>query len=422
MTLWGLVLAAADEFARALNRFPEQAMGLLGLFLGVAAAVVAYASAAENSWAQTAFGWISLFSGAWLSWFAFRNVRRFVVQRRRETRDFQKDVSKFRAVLGSAKSPIVGAFAKRALESVVTLYCGTRVPLVVADQRDGQSVFRQVVTAADPAWADGAVRELAHRAKAMATAWNEQHNEAEIRANVSHALVFDPDLPDTYNQGLNEIRCTGTDYVRYRSVLEFLRDSPPDRSPMISVPIVLGSGGFLVYPDDGEVVVQRRSAAVDTQPKKLHVFGGNFEPDIKVPGLGHDLDLRSNAAREIAEESRALINVDDCVVALHKERTIQSQMGERAEWAAHSRFLPAHFLGIVLTKAERARLKGSAEGEPHPIVLTNLVSSLRDTGNWVPAAWLTIMLWLYLGAPCQGGQRFMSSWRARRMFKDVLRK
>jgi hypothetical protein len=358
-----------------------------------------------------------------LLWTLVVGLRKVFVSNALDSLDFEKQVANFQAELRRAKSPTISSFAGKALGSVQTIYCGKRIPNVVPapENHDVPSVLQQVVAGLEPNSAEEARRQILERAKSRATAWDDNTCRAQVRANVAHALVFDRDLPSRYVQALNEIRYFKSDYIYYTSILQHIATLKGEDAAKAQVPMILGSGGFLVYPRGGEVVIQRRSSGVDIAPGKLHVFGGNFEPDLHIPGLGHDFDLKSNAAREIAEESRAILSVDDCIVVLHKEDFASNQGVEGGDWKSRAKYLPAHFLGVVLSDLERSRIMGSSEGQTEIVHRRDLVATLRETKDWVPGGWLTVMLWLYLGAPCQGGERFVWAWQARRMFKQVLR-
>jgi hypothetical protein len=404
------------------GRIPKEIVGIMSLLLGLAAAIGSYFSAAQPNMVQTVLFWLALPFLALLVLVILDLLWKWNAVRRISKLNFEQQAAEFCAELRGATSPTVAAFAKSSLGSVKILFCGNRVPTLmeVPAPREARSVFPRVVAKLEPTTTANAKRFLSERARALATAWDEQRDQAQIRANVAHALVFDDELASDYTQGLNEIRFVESDYIQLRCILELAATLNAEDLAKIQIPMVLGAGGLLVYPQKGEIIFHDRSANVDTQPGKIHVFGGNFEPDIKIAGLGHDVDLKSNAVREIAEETRAIVNVDDCLVVLFRENADPAEVKPGAEWKRFARFLPAQFLGVVLTERERARILGSTEGKTEVYKNSELVAKLRNTKNWVPMGWLTVMLWLYLGAPCQAGERFMSPRKARRMFKEVL--
>jgi hypothetical protein len=242
------------------------------------------------------------------------------------------------------------------------------------------------------------------------------------QVDTAHALVFDEDIADA----AGAYRFYATRYATLCALLQIIDAENSEHD--VSIPRVLGAGGLIVCLETREVIFLRRAKSKTMHPGRLHVFGGNLEPDPHEMGeFGRDRDLKGNAIREISEESSAQIK--DFVGALvfaHKEiadpaiHDKDERGGDR--WKRLMRNLPVHHCGVLVDRVQRDKMETheTLEGNPEPISIGDLERRLRDADDWVPAGWYTTMLWLWMGAPVQGPRALISEREAHAIAARIL--
>lgn len=229
---------------------------------------------------------------------------------------------------------------------------------------------------------------------------------AEIRVNTAHALVPEGNISQSFDNSVTEIEFIKGDYAALRTLIENLSEDE-------FVPRTLGAGGLLVSLEQ-EIYLLNKG---NLEKPLFHVFGGNFEPNLNIPGMSYDRSLSLNAEREIMEECGCTLNVDDSLFIVHRENSSPDKKG----WASRQSYLPVHYMGVVIPKDQLKMMRGSPEGKIHKIKMCDLADSMSNLDHWIPAAWLTVITWLYLGAPCQNGKPVFSKSDARKQFEAILR-
>lgn len=230
------------------------------------------------------------------------------------------------------------------------------------------------------------------------------------RVNTPHAFVLDEHLRSGYQTSVDEICYFNGSYNLLTAIAEAAA------THNVEVPRVLGAGALVVCPQSDEILLLNK--ALPSQTPVYHVFGGNFEPRLRLPGASYDLDLEVNAQREVIEESGLAVSVHGCAYVMHLETANRKLAG----WEARQRFLPLHFLGALIDQDQLKELRGSEEGSVKTIRFEVLAEELSRIEQWIPAAWTTVMLWLKLGAPCQDGRPVMARKAALQTYKSVMKR
>ena len=132
--------------------------------------------------------------------------------------------------------------------------------------------------------------------------------------------------------------------------------------------------------------------------------------------MSYDRSLSLNAEREIMEESGCTLNVDGSLSIVHRENTSPDKTG----WAAKQNYLPVHHVGVVIPKDQIKTIRGSSEGNVHKINICNLGKKMSNLDHWIPVAWMTVMTWLYLDAPCQNDKPVFKKSDVREQVKIIL--
>lgn len=255
----------------------------------------------------------------------------------------------------------------------------------------------------------------------LLTSWDTESNSPTISVNTPHALVFDDELESGILQNESLIPAVKADYS---TLLALLNNINRHRAVgPFQVPRILGAGGLVVYQPKGEVLLQVRNNSDNSG--KLHVFGGNFEPNLKLPGQSFDANLKLNAERELHEETGAVLSVEGAMLLIHKERPGSFGGADKSTASDLAKaHLPIHFLGVSLDQAQYDRVLEiraiHAEGRVIFLSLEELKEKLLQPGQWVPAGWVTVMFWLFIGAPCSGGRKTFSSRKAKATFREIL--
>lgn len=160
-------------------------------------------------------------------------------------------------------------------------------------------------------------------------------------------------------------------------------------SPVQSPPRVLSANALVVCDELRLIMLHRRSKDSATYPGCLHTVGGGYWP----PGFdgreGDGLDLRHTATREVYEETRASIVIDDGtpLVAMEELRT---------------GFIQIAFLGCPISAQNHRRIQDNPEGHVVWLGFDELESRLRSDVDWVPTAKASILAWLAMTAPGAG--------------------
>ncbi len=148
-------------------------------------------------------------------------------------------------------------------------------------------------------------------------------------------------------------------------------------------PISVYTGAILVSPDTNSIYVHHRAKTVQTLPNKFHSFAGAFrtERDREPDGT-----LRFACERELHEESGAQVVADKFYVAIVEDLDIG--------------WIDVMLHGGAVSPGGATRIRGSSEGEPVRMLLTDLESHLRaKRSEWVNNGVAHHLMWLKLGAP-----------------------
>ncbi|GGH07173.1 hypothetical protein GCM10007420_24830 [Glycocaulis albus] len=171
-------------------------------------------------------------------------------------------------------------------------------------------------------------------------------------------------------------------------------------------PPIISAGAVVTCSESRQVVLHQRSRFnVDTMKGRLHVFGGAYM--YETSGLGSDAgDLSFTAAREMFEEAGVFGEPPAKWPAL-------------ISWEVPSGFLQYIYLGVDVPLHQIERQHGYPEGN---VILVDFdeLEELLVKGKWVDSGRAAILLWLALGAPTAGQQRFGAG-KARGIYRRVLR-
>jgi hypothetical protein len=427
------------DFTRRVLRGDWEALTKCALVAGAVGALISLMSSVYSS-AQPYLLWFSTIgaiSFLFLLFFAIiRSVHRTISNRRYHNESYDKEFAKFSDLISKNATGTTSNPLSSISREISTLYCGYRgivardkEPAVQIDMKailNGMNAKREEL--------DNLLESVKTRRSDILreTASNEDNLIGYF--NRPHAVVLEEDIPSSYSQSMTSMPYQKCDYVGLHAIIDALSQNSVAFDSAESIPYVLGAGGFLVYPKFNELYFLMRSSRNDTYPFRLHVFGGNFEPNVGAPWTGYDRDLKANAEREIFEESGTSVEIDDSLMFVHKEvanPAITSHViGDTSNWRRLMKYIPVHYCGIVIDEKQYRRLeeriKDRAENMPgegtvYPIEFSGLQKALENVEMWVPVAWYSIMLWLYLGAPCQNGEPIFNRSRARRLFRSVIR-
>jgi hypothetical protein len=213
--------------------------------------------------------------------------------------------------------------------------------------------------------------------------------------NDAHGLLVEPPMLDHSPLCL---RVAATDYAG----LEVLRRR--DRHVGI-----LSAGALLACPATRQLILHHRSRYSRTYPDHLHVIGGAYMPPTSRYGRADGASLISTAQREVLEETRAAITLDDDPPILVAEEP-------------STRFFQFVLLGVPISAKQVGMMRKNWEGEGIVRVGFDELERwlTRPPVPWVPTGKGHVLAWLALGAPGAGRRPRFGGSTARALFERVV--